>query len=109
MTKPGESLYIFATIRPKPEYVEEALKALEAIVQQTIAESGCHLFTVLRDRGDPGVLNLFESFDNDEAVKRHYDQPYTKAVFEKYRDWLAEPVGIKHLKLTSSVSAGQFS
>lgn len=108
MRSPVERLHIFATIKPKPEFFDQAKAALEELVQPTLAEPGCHLFTVLENRDKPGVLHLFEIFDDDAAVQKHYEKYYTKEVFAKYQDWLASPVDIQHLSVTSSFSSEQF-
>ncbi len=108
MRSPIERLHIFATIRPKPEFFDRAKAALEELIQPTLAEPGCHLFTVLKNCDEPGVLHLFEIFDDEAAVQMHYQKDYTKEVFAKYQDWLASPVDIQHLSVTSSLSSEQF-
>ena len=108
MLKPVERLHIFATIKPKPEFFDRAKAALEELVPPTLAEPGCHLFTVLENRDEPGILHLFEIFDDDAAVQAHYEKDYTKDVFAKYQDWLAAPVEIHHLSVTSPLSSEQF-
>lgn len=108
MPETGGHLHIFATIRPKAEHFAEAKAALEQLVAPTLAEPGCHLFTVLENRDEPGLLHLFEIFDDDEAVAAHYTQDYNKAVFASYKAWLAAPVEVQHLAATSSISAEQF-
>lgn len=108
MTAAEERLHIFATIRPKPEFLDVAKQALEDLIPPTLAEPGCHLFTVHENRDTPGVLHLFEIFDDDAAVQEHYEQDYTKDVFAKYQNWLDAPVEIQHLKVTASSSSDQF-
>jgi len=108
MPEPIERLHIFATIRPKVEHFAEAKAALEQLVAPTLAEPGCHLFTVLENRDEPGLLHLFEIFDDETAVAAHYAQDYTKEVFASYQAWLAAPVEIQHLSVTSSISSEQF-
>ena len=100
MPETGGHLHIFATIRPKAEHFAEAKAALEQLVAPTLAE--------LENRDEPGLLHLFEIFDDDEAVAAHYAQDYTKAVFASYKAWLAAPVEVQHLAATSSISAEQF-
>ncbi|MBE5073462.1 antibiotic biosynthesis monooxygenase [Erythrobacteraceae bacterium E2-1 Yellow Sea] len=108
MPEPTGRLHIFATIWPKAEHFAEAKAALEQLVAPTLAEAGCHLFTVLENRDEPGVLHLFEIFEDQAAVAEHYAQDYTKEVFASYQDWLAAPVDIQHLSATSPISAEQF-
>lgn len=108
MPEEGGALYIFATIRPKARHYAAAKAALEHLVAPTLAEPGCHLFTVLENRDEPGLLHLFEIFTDQAAVDAHYAQDYTEAVFASYQDWLAAPVEVQHLSATSAVSVEQF-
>lgn len=108
MPESGKHLHIFATIRPKAEHFAEAKAALEQLVAPTLAEPGCHLFTVLENRDEPGLLHMFEIFDDEAAVAVHCAQDYTKAVFASYQAWLAAPVEIQHLATTSPISTEQF-
>jgi len=43
-----------------------------------------------------GCLYLYEEWRDAAALAHHHAQPYTQAVFEAYKEWLAEPVDIKH-------------
>ena len=108
MPEVGGHLHIFATIRPKAEHFDDAKAALEQLVAPTLAEPGCHLFSVLENRDRPELLHLFEIFEDEAAVAEHYAQGYTKEVFASYEEWLAVPVDIQHLSAASPMSAEQF-
>lgn len=85
-------LALFAQITPKPEFRTHALNALRGILQQTRAEAGCLRFELNKGVGDDPCLYLVERWTDDAALRSHYAQPYTAAVFEAYQDWLATPV-----------------
>lgn len=89
-------LYLFARIKPKAEHLDDARRAVLDILPPTRAEQGCDLFTVHDGHGD-GCLYLYEIWTDEAALAFHYDQPYTKAVFEKYQGWLAEEPQITKL------------
>ena len=103
-----DRLFIFATIRPKPQHVDDVLGALEGLIPPTLAEPGCHLFSVFRNREDPAVVHLYEAFDDDAALERHYAADYTKSVFQQYEEWLGAPVEVTRLKAASALSAAQY-
>ena len=105
---PDERLFIFATIRPEPDFFEDARLALEALIPPTLAEPGCHMFSVFVSRDEPTVLHLFECFENDAALEAHYAQSYTREVFGQYEGWLASPVEIRKLNAASLASSDQF-
>lgn len=106
MTSP---LFIFATIKPKPEHYATARAALETLVAHTLKEPGCNLFAVFTANDDPGLLHLFESFKDSQALDHHYEQPYTQRVFEQYQDWLEEPVVVQKLSANDDISRQQFN
>ncbi len=108
MTSKDERLFLFATIRPKPEYFDQAREALDSIVPPTLEEPGCHVFSAFVAQEEPNTLHLFECFENEAALQDHYATPYTAAMFEKYRTWLAAPVEVKKLSSSAISSADQF-
>lgn len=60
MRKVAERLHIFASIKPKPEHFNDAKTALEELIPPTLAEPGCHLFTVFENRDEPSILHLLK-------------------------------------------------
>ena len=104
MTGTAPPLFLFATIRPRPDCAADARAALEEIIPQTLEEAGCRIFSLFASREEPGVLHLFECFDDDEALANHYAEPYTQRVFERYADWLAAPVAVRRLDPVSVAS-----
>lgn len=95
-----EPLYLFARIAPKADHFAEARDAIRAIIPQTLAEPGCHEFVLHAGAGD-GCLYLYEAFADEAALEAHGQKPYTREVFAKYRQWLAEPVRVTRMKRVS--------
>jgi quinol monooxygenase YgiN len=93
-----DQLAVFARITPKPEHLNAARQAILGIVPVTRSEPGCRMFTLHDDRDDSGHLYLYEVWDSEAAFAAHHDQPYTKAVFTSYIEWLAKPVDITMLR-----------
>lgn len=90
-------LNVVAHIRPQAAHYQAARSAICAIIEQTRAEPGCIEFRLSENEED-GTLHLYEEWQDEAALAAHYDQPYTKAVFEAYRDWLAQEPHILHLR-----------
>lgn len=101
-------LFLFATIRVKPEHVVDARAALDELMAPTLAEPGCHVFAAFAARDMPDMLHLFECFDDEAALEAHYAQDYTKAVFAAYADWLVAPVETRKLTALSPRTLAQF-
>lgn len=91
-----ETLFVFAKITPKAEYLINAREAILAIVEKTRLETGCKQF-VLHDGANDGCLYLYEEWQNEMSLEEHYLREYTKDVFEKYQNWLAQPVEITRM------------
>ncbi len=87
-------LALFATITPKPEYFDDALRAVQAVIPPTLAEPGCHRFELHRNLTAPGSFCLVELWEDPAALEFHHAQPYTKEVFDLYQTWLREPLVI---------------
>lgn len=91
-----EHLFIFAQITPKPEYFKAARDAIFQIIPATQQETGCQNFA-LHEGCDDGCLYLYEEWDDQHALDRHYAMDYTIEVFTAYEAWLAKPVKITKL------------
>lgn len=92
-------LIVFAKITPKPEYFNDARDALKSVLLATRAEPGCRSFAFHQATPADGSLYLYEVWANEAALSAHYAQPYIRAVFESYKQWLVEDVEIKRLEL----------
>lgn len=108
MPNSDQAVYVFATITPKREYIEDVGNALEELIEPTLAEPGCRVFSAFRNQADEGVFHLFEIFESEEAIQSHYAQQYTTDVFSQYEKWLAAPVSITKLSPNSDQSTEQF-
>lgn len=62
----------------------------------------------MESRDEDNKLYLFEVFDNEIALKSHYEQDYTKNIFSRYDDWLEKPIVIKKMYATSQSTSEQF-
>ncbi len=101
-------LFLFATIRIKPEYFEQARAALDGLMPPTLAEAGCHVFSAFQSQDQDNTLHLFECFDDMDALNAHYAADYTKEVFTAYEEWLAAPVEVTKLSAISPTTTAQF-
>ncbi len=96
----AQPLHLFARIVPRAEHFEDARDAIRAIIPQTLEEPGCHTFLLHEGEGD-GCLYLYEVFADQAALEAHGRQPYTREVFAKYQEWLAEPVQVTRMRRVS--------
>ena len=73
---------VTAELRVKDETkVEETVRALAALCVVTRKEPGCQFFVLHKDLTDPRRLLLWECFDNQAALTKHFEYSHTKAYF----------------------------
>jgi quinol monooxygenase YgiN len=89
-------LNIVARIAPRPEYREQAIAAICAIVKETRAESGCIAFKVNECQVSRDII-LYEEWRDEAAFEFHHSQIYTLAVMKAYADWLLKDPEIVRL------------
>lgn len=90
---PEKSLFVFARISPKGEHFDDAKLAILNILERTREEPGCRQFELHENKSD-GNLFLYEEWESESALEGHYQEPYTSAVFESYKEWLSAPVEV---------------
>lgn len=93
----ASQLNVIARIQPRPENLDAARNAICGIIDRTRAEPGCITFR-LSENAEDGSMHLYEEWRDEAALAAHHAQPYTKEVFETYKDWLAEEPQILHLR-----------
>jgi len=93
-----KNLFLIAKVLPKDEHFEDAKVALLDIIEQTLEEDGCIQFELYDDKKN---LYLYEEWIDESALAQHYEEPYTKVVFDKYQKWLAKPVEV--MKMEKSI------
>lgn len=91
-------LTIFAKITPKPQHFNDAREAIKNVLLVTRSEPGCRTFAFHQGAPADGSLYLYEVWKDEAALSAHYAQPYIQAVFNSYKQWLAEEVEIKRLE-----------
>ena len=63
-------------VKVKPDRRDEALGALDALIEATRAETGCGAYVFARDVGDTDVVHVFEQWADDEALEAHMGAPH---------------------------------
>jgi len=91
----NKNLFLIAKVIPKVEHFEDAKNALLDIIEQTLQEEGCIQFELYDDKKH---LYLYEEWINESSLAQHYEEPYTKVVFDKYQKWLAKPVQVMKME-----------
>ncbi|MCP3709967.1 antibiotic biosynthesis monooxygenase [Paraburkholderia sp. CNPSo 3274] len=92
------TVYLFASITPKPEHVAEVEALMRDMVSHTRKEPGNMRYDLLcRADGAPGFY-LYETYVDEAAVQAHRDSAHFVAYRAKIGAWVTEPPEVKLLK-----------
>jgi quinol monooxygenase YgiN len=72
-------ILVTATVRVNPERRAEAVRAAIAMAAATRAEAGCREYRFAIDVEDPDRVLLFEAWESEEALARHFQTPHMSA------------------------------
>lgn len=75
----SESLTIIATLTAQPEYKDELLKAIEAVVKSTRQEAGNISYNVFEDVNNPLQWTFIETWKSQNAIDSHNNSEHFKA------------------------------
>jgi quinol monooxygenase YgiN len=91
------SVFVFATVIPKPEHANDLEAELRRMVAATRAEPGNRRYDLFRAAdGTPG-LHLFEIYEDAQALEAHRASAHYRAYREKVAAYLAQPPDVKVL------------
>ena len=98
-------IIISGTVDLPPENLEAALAAGEPLIAGALTQPGCLDYDWCPDPRHPGRIRVFERWESEEALARHFDNHWYKDMREnigkfgliaadtaKYRVDLSEPV-----------------
>jgi NAD(P)-dependent dehydrogenase (short-subunit alcohol dehydrogenase family) len=86
---PAKPLTLIARLTAKPGQAETLGQRLAALIAPTTAEAGSLGYTLHWDNDDPNVWILYEAWASRADLDAHFEQPYTKALLDRFPDLLA--------------------
>lgn len=66
----------------KPEYIYECIVATKIAQEKTLQETGCHLYTINKDKNTFSSIFLVEVYENNDAIEIHKNTQH----FIEWRD-----------------------
>jgi len=87
MTK---QLTLIARLTAKPETSEDLGNGLKALIAPTLEEEGAIGYVLHRDNDNANVWVLYETWRSRADLDAHFEQPYTKAMMDRFPDLLAK-------------------
>ncbi|MGE0822705.1 MAG: putative quinol monooxygenase [Candidatus Binatia bacterium] len=95
-------LVIAGTIPIKAEHREEARKLASHLEVETRKEPGCLMYTFYADRDDPNTFFIFEEWESEDALAKHFQTEHMKQFVQKAPQLLAGQVKAKKYVVSSA-------
>lgn len=71
-------LILAGSVRLPPENLAAARPVIQRMVEASRAEPGCIAYSFAEDLQDPGLLRIFEVFEDHAAQQAHSTSPHMK-------------------------------
>jgi quinol monooxygenase YgiN len=95
-------IVIAGTIPIKPEHREEARQLVLQMAKATQAEAGCLIYQFYADLVDPNTFFIFEEWESDEALNRHFQTEHMKNFQQQAPKLLAGAFNVKRYTVQSA-------
>lgn len=88
----GDEVIVTLTLQFKPGSAERVLEAMVPRVRLTRDEPGNIEFQFFQAKGREDRFVVFERWQDQGALDRHWEQPHTKQVLALFQEHLAAPL-----------------
>jgi quinol monooxygenase YgiN len=97
-------LVIAGTIPIKPDHREEAKQLAQWMAGETHKEAGCLAYQFYTDLADPNTLFIFEEWESEEALQKHFQTEHMKQFQQQAPKFVAGPINAKKYTVESASS-----
>ncbi len=94
-------IVIAGSIPIKPEHRDEARQLALDMAKATQAEAGCLAYQFYADLSDPNTFFIFEEWESEEALNRHFQTEHMKNFQQQAPKILAGKVNAKKYTIES--------
>ncbi|NUO99672.1 MAG: antibiotic biosynthesis monooxygenase [Nonomuraea sp.] len=91
------SLWVIAECVAAPGLHDRLRTALEAMIEPSLGEPGCHAYQPYADPNDPARMVIVEEWTGPEALAEHFTTPHFRHVEQVLAQVLAQPLTIRKL------------
>jgi quinol monooxygenase YgiN len=99
-------IVIAGTIHLRPGTRADALRVARVMETATRAEPGCRQYRFYADADDPDVLFLFEEWDSDDALARHFQTAHMHEFQTHIPNLVAGPPTLKRYEVSTATPMG---
>ena len=94
-------IVIAGTVRIMPERRDDAVRAALEMSEATRAEAGCLGYRFFADLADSALFFVFEEWESEEALARHFASEHMKVFQRHVPDLVAGPPAIRRYAIAS--------
>ena len=92
MEHPVSPLYLVATIRPRPDRIDEARAALRTLIAASLAEEGCEMYDLVQTDEAPDTWLMLEKWSSREQWESHMLTDHNAAFGKIAPGLVSEPI-----------------
>jgi len=97
-------IVIAGSVAARPERREEVIRVARTMAAATRAEAGCVTYRFSADLDDPNTLLIFEEWESEEALARHFQSPHMAAFRQALPGLLAGVPALKRYGVASATA-----
>ena len=94
-------IVIAGEVKIRPEAREAAVQAGQRMMTATRAEAGCRVYRFSFDFADPALVYIFEEWESEEALTRHFQTPHMAEFQKAMPSFLAAPPSVRRYAVAS--------
>ena len=94
-------IVIAGTVKVRPDRRAQAAEAALRVAAATQKEAGCISYGFFADLADPNLFLIFEEWESDEALARHFETEHLKAFRAEMPGLVAAPPAIQRYVVSS--------
>ncbi|MGH7898792.1 MAG: putative quinol monooxygenase [Candidatus Binatia bacterium] len=95
-------IVVAGTVPVRPDQREAAIRAALAMAEATNKEQGCISYRFATDLADPNTVLIFEEWESDEALARHFQTEHMRVFQAEIPRFVAGPASIKRYVVESA-------
>jgi len=96
-------IVIAGRVTVKPERREEAIRVARTMVAATRREPGCRAYGFHADLEDPNVFFVFEEWQDEQSLARHFQTDHMATFRRHLPDLLAKPPALTRYAVAATL------
>ncbi len=78
------------------DHIAEIERMVAEMRPKVLAEAGCHHYSLLVEDRAAGIVNVYEVWEDDAALAKHFTQPWIGAFFARFGGLMSASTVVIH-------------